>query len=343
MPHPMLDLELRLGLHRVPFADDCTYPTMLNLHAILLDAADKATAARDAARAALAVEVAPPSAERISAALAMLPDAVAKALSADPEATTVDVLDMVTRADKALGVAVTTYLLTYGVEVTAHSCPPFKAHNVTTLRVNIPSLLAASAKLRETAHLDAFTLAWQALAGESAPVTRNVAAGTLIVGTSSLGSGALGGDLYTLGPHWTTCPVATLVEEARQALRLPRWTLDGLTAAWQATADRLSLDGSATVDLVPGYHRGTLYRPISAVAFHGCEAGPIYLDVDDARDLTAAEVVAKVIAEAGLDVSAPVTTPTGEAPSPVGTPLLTAQTPHLSRAERRRLGQRASV
>lgn len=311
---------------------------MLNLPAILLDAADKATAARDAARAALAVEVAPPSPEQVAAVLATLPAWAETTMREDPNAGLVTFLPVATREEQALAEAVATALRMEGVHVVlAHDASRLPVA-ITALRVDVASVIAAGHACRETAHLDAFTRAWQSLAGESAPVTRSFAAGTLIVGTSSLGTGALGGDLYTLGPSWTTRPVADLVEEARQALRLPRWTIDALTVAWQATADRLSLDGPVTVNLVPGYHRGTLYRPIPAVAFHGCEAGPLYLDVDDARDLTAAEVVAKVILDAGLDVSAPVTTPTGDPPALT----LSHGQPHLTRGERRRLAQQSN-
>ncbi len=305
---------------------------MADLSALLLDAAKQATAARDAALAELAAPLPVPTAEEVSAALAELPSWAAKVMAADPRAELHDFMPVVSRKDEALANAIGAALTGHGVQSDMLRRSDLAG---TSLRIDVPSLIAAAERIAARQAADAAESAWKALAGDAAWSRVNRDAGTIILGAPD-------GRLYTVAPGWKRRPAMEIVEEARQALHLPRWTIDAVLEAWSASLPARVSNAAPVAEIVSGYYAGATYRPVKAIAFHGCANGVIYVDLADALDLTAEELVAKALLLAGIARDEQRAALAPEASQPSAAPPAHVQASqaaaHLSRSERRRLG-----
>lgn len=300
-------------------------------------------------RAARALPVAPslpPTVEQINAVLEQLPVAARRTLTDDPDATVVHLLVPLTRETEPTARAVVALLSVDGVEarieggalvVAVASLLAAGAESNTTLeafcvqwrleegaeatavrdsdRLSVRDgagalyILAPGwerspvADLLQEAQptLTAFRAAWLALAGPTATAAPNPSASTLLA--------SVGPHTATLAPGWRSRPVDDLIEEARVALFLPRWSLAALEAAWSARCS------GGSVVLVSGtYPLGGGYRAIPAVAFSGPAGGPVYLDQDDVRELTVAAVMERAALAASLGAAEP--TPPAAPPEP---------------------------
>jgi hypothetical protein len=308
---------------------------MADLSALLIDAAAKGRAARAEAWAALMQPPPVPTDAEVAAVLATLPAKMAETLTRDPNASHVDVLTARTRAEKALAQAVLSALHAHGVATTMHG---FGASEPVTVRADIGALLCAADAAEERAALTAFEAAWSTLTDGVGSALVNHSAATLIA-SAPAGS-------YTLAPGWQKRPTGDLVEEARKALRLPLWRLADVAVAWTAAVAQSGAyeARSAHVDMMPGYHTGAVYRPVPALLLRAGETATAALDLDDIRDLTAAEVVALAASRLGLTTQATAADdgPDSEpAPQPA-LPLPGSQAErHLTRSERRALRRQA--
>ena len=95
---------------------------------------------------------------------------------------------------------------------------------------------------------------------------------------------------------------ADVVEEAATALRLPLWTIDGLQDQWRALVSRPGL-GDCSVTQTSGHYRDGVYRGIPCLAFATVAVGSFAIDLDDARNLDAATLIARAADALALTVA----------------------------------------
>lgn len=118
-------------------------------------------------------------------------------------------------------------------------------------------------------------------------------------------------DMHTVTIDLTRSP-AEVVNEAATALRLPLWTLDGLGQAWAARVGHLG-DEHIVFDLPGQYMPDGVYRSVPCIKFGQGDADPFAIDLDDARTLDAATLIARAADALGLTVApkeaAPVNVP----------------------------------
>ncbi len=235
----------------------------MNLQDLILAADDAAT---DAAKKALApAPLDPAEVERI---IASLPEKAAAAKKENPGADGFVLYDGTGPKVKRIALAVCEAL---SPVVDSQTTNGGEYHFV---RVVFADLERTAQSIRRTTWLESVTAAWT---GPTAPLYNSTG--------SSLTFAY--GDIIHIAIVDVARKPADVVAEAAKALRMPSWTVATLGEAWGV---RMGSEEESSVSALHGRYVDTLYRAVECIHFSSAHFGDWYIDLDDARDLSAKEL-----------------------------------------------------